>query len=162
MGLALAMASGLAPPALAQVGDEGAPPDPRVKALLDKLELQYEVSELGNYRLLYDCGDDRTQLIIVDSETNTYNGMEIREIWSTGYESDKPFSASVANTLLEDTMANKLALWASYKKTDGKHAAILVARISANANAKTLQDAIEAVNDADKMELKLMNGKDDF
>lgn len=158
-GLVLSLA--FAAPALAQVGEESSP-DPRVKKLLDELHLKYEISPNGNYRLINDVGNDRTQLVIIDSETNTYDGMEIREIWSTGFESSGPLSAQVANALLDDTMSNKLALWATYTKNDGKHSAILVARISANANARTLRTAIEAVNQADKMELKLTNGADEF
>ena len=155
IAIALAMAGlmgGMADKAFA--GD----PDPAIGRLLDSLEYKYEVDEDGDYRLVFDMEDDRTQLVFVRSSVENYGSHKIREVWSPGYKSPGPqFPALVANRLLEDSQESKLGSWV--KQSD---IAMFVVKIDANAKADVLSDAIDAaIKSADAMELEL-TAKDEY
>ena len=127
-------------------------PDPAIGRLLDSLEYKYEVDEDGDYRLVFDMEDDRTQLVFVRSSVENYGSHKIREVWSPGYKSPGPqFPALVANRLLEDSQDSKLGSWV--KQSD---IAMFVVKIDANAKADVLSDAIDAaIKSADAIELEL-------
>ena len=127
-------------------------PDAAVGRLLDSLEYKYEVDEDGDYRLVFDMEDDRTQLVFVRSSVENYGSHKIREVWSPGYKSPGPqFPALVANRLLEDSQESKLGSWV--KQSD---IAMFVVKIDANAKADVLSDAIDAaIKSADAIELEL-------
>ena len=127
-------------------------PDRAVGRLLDSLEYKYEVDEDGDYRLVFDMEDDRTQLVFVRSSVENYGSHKIREVWSPGYKSPGPqFPALVANRLLEDSQDSKLGSWV--KQSD---IAMFVVKIDANAKADVLSDAIDAaIKSADAIELEL-------
>ena len=127
-------------------------PDAAVGRLLDSLEYKYEVDEDGDYRLVFDMEDERTQLVFVRSSVETYGAHRVREIWSPGYKAPGPqFPALVANRLLEDANDSKLGGWV--KQGD---LAMFVVKIDANAKADVLSDAIDAaIKSADAIELEL-------
>ncbi len=127
-------------------------PDPAIGRLRDSLEYKYEVDEDGDYRLVFDMEDDRTQLVFVRSSVENYGSHKIREVWSPGYKSPGPqFPALVANRLLEDSQDSKLGSWV--KQSD---IAMFVVKIDANAKADVLSDAIDAaIKSADAIELEL-------
>lgn len=127
-------------------------PDPSVGKLLDSLGYTYEVDDDGDYRLLFDVDEGRTQLAFVRSSVESYGSHRIREIWSPGYKSPGPqFPALVANRLLEDSNDSKLGSWVKQGDT-----AMFVVKFDADANAEVLGDAIDAaIKSADAMELEL-------
>lgn len=133
-------------------------PDAAVGRLLDSLEYKYEIDEDGDYRLVFDMDDDRTQLVFVRSTVETYGAHRVREIWSPGYKAAGPqLPALVANRLLEDANDSKLGGWV--KQGD---MAMFVVKIDANAKADVLSDAIDAaIKSADAMELEL-TAKDEY
>lgn len=135
-----------------------AEPDRATGRLLDTLEYKYEVDEDGDYRLVFDMENDRTQLVFVRSNVETYGSHHVREIWSPGYKSPTPqFSAEVANRLLEDSNDAKLGSWV--KQGD---LAMFVVKIDADATAEVLSDAIDAASkSADEIELELTR-KDEY
>jgi len=145
--------------ALAQLGDDTPEHDARVGKALKEAGVKYSIDEDGDYKVIFDTGDGRTQLAYVRSATNEYRNFEVREIWSFGYRADgDDFPALVANTLLEDTFSKKLGAW-----TKSGSSAIFVVRISANADAESLFSALNlAVTSADEMEEKLTGDKDQF
>jgi len=155
IAIAVAMAGLMA----GMTGTAGAgEPDPGIKAQLDSLEYAYEVDEDGDYRMVFDMEDERTQLVFVRSTVETYGNHRVREIWSPGYKSSSPqFPALIANRLLEDSNDSKLGSWV--KQGD---AAMFVVKIDADAGAEMLSDAIDAaIRSADAIELELTS-KDDF
>lgn len=133
-------------------------PDRAVGRLLDGLEYKYETDEDGDYRLVFDVAEDRTQLVFVRSSVETFGSHHIREIWSPAYKSPGPqFPALVGNRLLEDSHSSKLGGWV--KQGD---MAMFVVKTDADAPAQVLGDAIDAaVRSADAMELEL-TGKDEY
>jgi hypothetical protein len=56
--------------------------DPRVEKALKKLGLKYKVNEDGDFKLVFAIEDNRTQVVIISSTTETLGKMEIREVWS--------------------------------------------------------------------------------
>jgi len=133
-------------------------PDRATGGLLDALDYKYEVDDDGDYRLVFDLDEGRTQLAFVRSSVETYGSHRIREIWSPGYKSPGPqFPALVANRLLEDSNDSKLGSWVKQGDT-----AMFVVKIDADASAEVLSDAIDAaIKSADAMELEL-TAKDDY
>lgn len=127
-------------------------PDRAIGRLLDSLEYKYEVDEDGDYRLVFELDNDRTQLVYVRSNVESYGTHNVREIWSPGYKSPSPdFPASVANRLLDDSNASKLGAWVKQQDL-----AVFVVKIDADATAKQLSDAIDAASaSADEIELEL-------
>jgi hypothetical protein len=133
-------------------------PDRAVGRLLDGLEYKYEIDEDGDYKLVFDMENDRSQLVFVRSSVETYGSHHIREIWSPGYKSPGPqFPALIGNRLLEDSNESKLGAWV--KQGD---MAMFVVKIDADASAEVLSDAIDAAcKSADAIELELTS-KDEY
>ena len=133
-------------------------PDAAVGRVLDTLKYKYEVDSDGDYQLVFEMDDDRTQLVFVRSNVETYGSHNVREIWSPGYKSSSPqFPALVANRLLEDSNDSKLGGWV--KQGD---VAMFVVKVDANASAEVVSDAIDAAaKSADAIELE-MTSKDEY
>jgi len=160
VALALIGAGSAMPPAFGQVGDT--PGDQRVRDALDELKLKYKVTDTGLFKLLYNTGDERDQMVYVSSTTTRYDSLEIREVWSIGYECEGPIPGPVANRLLEASESLKIGGWSALKLDSGKRRAVLTAKIAAGSSAKVLGSALEAVStSADKVE-KELTSKDDF
>lgn len=153
----------LASAGFSQLGSGKSTPtgDARVKRALDTTSLKYTVDSDGDYRLNMDVGDDRTQIVFINSNTETYADFEIREIWSVGYQSSNLFSATIANKLLLNNELTKLGAW-QIKTLNGKYTAVFCAKVSATLTGTELQNVLRAIyTNADKIELELTN-KDDF
>ncbi|MCG8455215.1 MAG: hypothetical protein MI919_02970 [Holophagales bacterium] len=134
-------------------------PDPRVREALEKLELVYEVDTDGDYRLVFEVDDERTQLVYVISTTEEYRNLEVREVWSFGYEAKGGnIPAPVANLLLEDTFDKKLGAWAKV----GERAAFIT-RVPAEADPDTLYSTLLITLEvAEEMERRLTPDLDEF
>ena len=142
-----------APPALAGEAD------PAIKAQLDSLDIKYEVDSDGDFKITFDLGGGRSQLVWIRSSTEAYGDLKVREIWSPGYKHDgKQVPVEVANRLLESSHSLILGGW-----TKQKEFCMLAVKIPVNATPKQLRDAAEAAADAaDEMEQELTPGKDDL
>ncbi|KAF1017169.1 MAG: hypothetical protein GAK31_00428 [Stenotrophomonas maltophilia] len=145
--------------ALATAGAAGAAePDKAIARHLDKLGYEYDVDEDGDYRLVFDMDNKRSQMVYVRSSVEDFGSHNIREVWSPAYQgSTAQFPAQVANLLLEDSQDAKMGGWVKQDKV-----AMFVVKIDADASAEQLSDAIDAaIRTADAMELELTK-KDDF
>ncbi|WP_313341813.1 hypothetical protein [Stenotrophomonas sp.] len=133
-------------------GAHAATPDKAVGRVLDTLKYPYEVDEDGDYKMVFDLDDGRTQLVFVRSTVEEYGKHKIREIWSPGYNAPgKQFPAAVANRLLEDSQDAKLGAWVKQDQL-----AMFVVKVDATAGADALSDAIDAaMRTADAMEAEL-------
>jgi hypothetical protein len=135
--------------------------DSRVKATLDKLGYKYEVLPTGAFKLVVEMGDGRSQLVFIDSQTESLGKFEIRQILSPGYQSNGPLSAAVANKLLEYSANQKLGAWQIFK-SDDSNLAVFTAKIAASSDPESLENSMMAVvQSADEVE-KELSGKDDF
>lgn len=148
--------------AQAQVGKKKTG-DKRVAAALDQAELKYEVTDRGDFKLLYELDDDRTQVVIIGSKTEKLGDLEIREVWSIAQQSDGEFDGETANALLVDNGNRKVGAWqvAVEEETD-QHTAIFSAQVDAAADSAALAQVIVAVvQTADEMENELTE-EDEF
>ncbi|MCK4414877.1 MAG: hypothetical protein KAY32_15185 [Candidatus Eisenbacteria sp.] len=146
-------------PPRAQIGDETPKHDERVRKILKEDGVQYTVDTDGDFKVIFQMGDDRTQMAFIRSRTEEYRNLEIREIWSFGYQSSTDvFPAEVASRLLEDTFIKKLGAWAKIGQR-----ALFVVKVSADANSESLMSALQmALESADEMEEELTGDKDEF
>ena len=151
--LALAALVLFPPPALAGT------PDPAIKAQLDSLDVKYEVDGDGDYKLTFDVGNGRSQLVWIRSATEKYGSLKVREIWSPGYKfSGTEIPVKIANRLLEHSHGLILGGW-----TKQKTFAMLAVKIPVSATPQQLREAAEAAADAaDEIEAELTPGKDDL
>ncbi|MEN5264178.1 hypothetical protein [Stenotrophomonas sp. TWI587] len=138
--------------AITATGAHAAEADKAVGRALDKLEYTYEVDEDGDYKMVFDMDDGRSQLAFVRSTVEEFGKHKIREIWSPAYNSPgKQFPAAVANRLLEDSQDAKMGAWVKQDQL-----AMFVVKVDANATPEALSDAIDAaIRTADAMELEL-------
>ncbi|AOX64075.1 MULTISPECIES: hypothetical protein [Stenotrophomonas] len=138
--------------AVTATGAHAAEADKAVGRALDTLKYTYEVDEDGDYKMVFDMDDGRSQLAFVRSTVEEFGKHRIREIWSPAYNSPgKQFPAAVANRLLEDSQDAKMGAWVKQDQL-----AMFVVKVDANATPEALSDAIDAaVRTADAMELEL-------
>lgn len=131
--------------------------DPSIAPLLEARKTPFTVDEDGDYRILVDVGDDRSQLVWVRSVVHETDKQRIREIWTYGYRSEeRRIPSNVANRLLSENFELILGAWA---RSDGN--AVLVLKIPADADADTLDEAIDlSASIGDRMEQKLVTGDD--
>ena len=162
--------------ASAQIGSTARkrPADPRVKVILDELSYKYELTESNNYKLVpidtEPAGTDpngkpsyRSQLAYVNSKTEPYGSLEIREVWSPAFYTAGPLSAALANRLLRENNSVKFGAWrVEVEEGTGKYLAIFATQIAANSDTEAVRLAIKSVIlIADRME-KELTGKDDY
>ena len=162
--LALACVLCFAESALAQPGVARKAGDPRVKVLLDQIGYKYELTASGDFKLIpIKTEDGRSQLVYVNSNTQQYSSLEIREVLSPAYLSTGPLSAAVANRLLRENGEVKFGAWRVEIHNNGqKYLALFAVQIAANSDAETLRLAIKSVLlVADRME-KELTGTDDY
>ncbi|QOY64024.1 hypothetical protein INQ40_06520 [Lysobacter sp. H21R4] len=126
---------------------------------LDELGYEHDVDDDGDYKLVLEMEDDRTQLAYVRSPVHEFGTHRVREIWSPAYRVDGGrFPAPVSVRLLEDSHDSVLGGWV--KQGD---IAMFVVKLAADASATELKDAIAAaVTTADAMETELSPGSDEF
>jgi hypothetical protein len=142
---------------LAQLGESNY--DYRIKSQLENLGIKFQITDTGNFKLIFDMGKGRTQMVIINSNTYEYGGMEIREITSIAaiVDSKNEFNQSNLLSLLELNETYKLGAW---QINGGTSPYILqyALRISANSTQSVLNDLIRlAARIADEMEQKLTN-----
>ena len=153
--LALVLSLGLA--AWAQPTRAGTP-DPELRKLLDAQKIKYEVDSDGDYKVTFDLGNDRTQVVWIRSATESYGSLKVREVWSPGYKLSGELPAKIANRLLEHSHGMILGGW-----TKQKSFAMYVVKILATATPQQVRDAAEAAADAaDEIEQELTPGTDEL
>jgi|SRR5437763_5120432 len=169
----------LAQPIAAQVGTatQKPSPDPRVKSALERVGYNYELDANNDYKLVpietEQVGTKpdgkplfRSQLVYVNSNTEKYGSLEIREVLAPAFLSNGLLSAELANRLLRENNSVKLGSWRlvliSSGPNVGKYLAMYAAQISADSDAESLRLTIKSVIlIADRME-KSVTGADDY
>ena len=134
--------------------------DLHIKNLLDELGLNYAIGDDRDFKLEFQYDSGRSQVLFVNSTTEEYKNMEIREVWSFAHKEETPLPGWMANKLLESSDNAKWGAWEVTGK--GPYFVIFVVKLDAHCSAQTLSDAMKVVrNQADDME-KELNGADDF
>lgn len=133
--------------------------DPQVARQLDALGYEYEIDDDGDYKLVFSVEDGRTQLAYVRSPVEQFGTLRVREIWSPALRVEgNAFPSAIANRLLSDSNSAKIGSWVR-----SQDIAMFVVKIDPNAPSEQLADALQAaIHTADKLELELTLGKDEF
>lgn len=135
--------------------------DSRIAVLLDELDVRYDVDDDGDFQVVYQLDDERSQTVFISSATHTIADLEIRKIYSIGYMSENPLEQKIANLLLAINHSSKLGAW-QVMSSDGAYYAAYNAQIAANTDAQTLTTVLKAVvESADSIE-DYLTGKDVF
>ena len=159
----LCLTAGVAP----QGATPRSSPDQRVKAALDQIGYKYELTADGDYKLApLPTEGGRTQLVYVNSNTERFGTLEIREVLSPSFLSDGPLTADLANSLLRQNHQVKLGAWRVIPITQGsnsgKQLVMFAAQVAGSSDAEALRMTIRSVVlVADRME-KEVTGRDDY
>jgi len=142
-----------APAAVAQ------PSDRRVERALAKNEILYTVEDNGDYRMLYETENGRSQLVWIRPETYSAGDVEVREIFS--YANDLPegmaLPADWAERLLVYNADYVVGAWSRLGDR-----IVFSARVAADAPDDVLISVMELVlNTADLVEEE-MTGADNW
>jgi hypothetical protein len=132
--------------------------DPRVVSALDRLGLHYTVNSSGNVAVTYDEDKGRSQSVFIMSATDSYNGIEIREIWSNAGTFDAKPAPDVLVDLMTESGKNKIGSWALEETDAGKYLLFYTIKFPADASDEAYQMMLEfAASVADERELALFN-----
>jgi len=129
--------------------------DPRVKAALVALKYKFTLTSSNNYQVEFTLKDKRTQAVFINSATEKFGKLEIREVTSTAYKVQGALSAADANRLLLDNDKRKWGGWRTVEE-EGTTYVLYAVQLPATADAATLDNAIDAVMyTADDMEKEI-------
>jgi hypothetical protein len=133
--------------------------DASVAARLDARGVKYTVDEDGDYRVVTETGEGRTQLAYVSGTTQSVGGFTIREVFSPAAFLDRDgIDGDKALELLAESRLNKFGAW----ETAG-NALYFVIKLPDNVDAAQLETAMEiAAQVADSMESELSGDIDDL
>ena len=137
--------------------------DPRVRDSLDYLDIEYSINSSGNYKVIYTMEDDedRSHMVFVVSETETYSSVEIREVWSVAAVLDEYPDDDIIRSMMEANSTNKLGAWA-IEEDDGEVWILYTAKFQVDLEPDELEDIMYFVAEiCDEMELELV-GTDEY
>jgi hypothetical protein len=138
--------------------------DPRVGEILKEANLKFNVDNDGDYAVVIGLPNNRSQLVIITSSVQNINGLELREVYSPGYQNgqvDADFPAPVMFKLMKESNRNKIGSW-EVMKINGKSTAIFNAKVPTNIDGKSLTDIVKIVAiRSDTVEAEVMQ-KDDW
>ena len=138
--------------------------DSRVSSALDALDIPYECDpSTGRFEVLVQLKEGRSQTVFINSATNKFLGIELREISSAALDSDGPFDARTTNLLLRDNSEMVHGDWSIHVNEDSsRHFAIFSMTGLASLAPDPLSSIIQCVAEvADEMEQRL-SGLDQF
>ena len=130
--------------------------DPRVKRILDSLELPYSVDEDGDFEIGIEFENGRSQLAYINSNTEYIDDFEVREIWSVSFVSEGFLDVDTANTLLLKNYETKIGAWRLIPAGDNTYLVAFCVHIAADCDPNALINALQIVwAVADNMEESL-------
>lgn len=130
--------------------------DGRVRAALDEAGLRYVVDEDGDFQLLFELEDGRSQVVVINSKVETVGPFAVREVWTGAYKARRYLPKKVANLLLLDSFAHKVGAWAAVANNRREVMAVFTVKIDADTPAEALSSAVHAVTAVgDAMEHRL-------
>lgn len=142
-----------------KTGDGNGGADPRVMEILDRAGLKYEINDGGDFRLGFRKDVDRRQVVFISSTPESFQNIELREVWSLGH---MPWTGDipppVAVDLLERNAQVSFGAWQMLRDL-GKDVIFFAVRIPADTGAEALLGAIQLViQETDDFENALRDG----
>ncbi len=136
--------------------------DPRIAAQLEALGYQYAMTADNDYRLIIQIAGEesqekRAQAVVANSNTESYNKAQIREVWSIALKVASPIDPALADRLLKANNTVKMGAWREWpgEKADDKQVIYIVfaAHIDAHAPQELLEATLNLVSQtADALE----------
>lgn len=149
--------------------DSGDYYDLRLKKILDSEKINYTINKNNNFRInviTEEEPNERTQIVLMYSKTNTYSDFEIREITSAGLKiKKKDIKNPVLFSLLVQNGDLKIGSWEIQEYNDADENVLIAfsVKVSTNVPAKNLVSLMHLVaNEADRVEKLYGNGVDEF
>ena len=138
-------------------------PDQRVFEALEQMGVTHDIDEdTGNFLVLVEFKDGRTQQVFIRSATTEFMGVEMRTISSVALINQGPFDTRTANFLLRDNANVSFGSWQVEVDQERTHYAIFSMTVSASLRAESLVDLLGMVaRIADTTEERL-SGLDEF
>lgn len=138
--------------------------DKYIKTKLDELKITYEITSKGNFKIISKVGNsNRTQALVINSNLYTYNGINVREIWSMSLKMKSLSELSSRNSfmLLNKNATYKFGSW-QLDNSDNEYFLCFAVRVTERIDGEALKSILEVIaKTADEMENTLTN-KDDF
>lgn len=129
-----------------------------VVAALKQLGLKYEVDKDGDYRLLFDVGEGRSQAVYIRGKSEVWRGIRVLEIFSPALDLQGKLPPELASKLLLDSQNAKLGGWQMRAGPQIEYAV----KVPDDLTPEQLQDLLEYVLDsADRLEREV-TGTDEF
>lgn len=124
--------------------------NPAIERLLREQKLNFEVDDDGDYKMLFETGEGRSQLVFVRSEFQCYKDYQTIHVFSVAYVGGltKPMMADLL------TRQHKVGAWVVERPNEtGKFAVLFVAQLPADIKATDFESCIRVVADtADALE----------
>ncbi|MDW8417374.1 MAG: hypothetical protein RML92_07500 [Bacteroidia bacterium] len=135
--------------------------NPKIKRIIDQVGLKYIVDKDGDFKMTFDVGEGRTQLVFVMSSVEEIGGQSIVQIWSPAYKQAEISKETLAK-LAVDGRQRKVGGW---ELTTASNQVFAVFKVKIPLSALT-PDFMRSVcagvaSAADQMERDIM-GSDDF
>lgn len=130
-----------------------AEPDARLSAALDAAGIRYSVRASGDLQVTAALAGERSQSIILRSQTHAYRSEEWREVYSVAHriDEDATLDAALAQRLLD---ANNTLVMGAWAMDRGK--ITLIVRLPARSSPLRLVEAIDFIAEvADGLEAEL-------
>ena len=136
--------------------------DTRIKKLLDTLELKYSINSDGDFKLVFEMENGRSQQVFINSNTDEIDDFEVREVWSVAYLSQGYLDIDTANTLLMENSQYKVGSWSLIDSENNTYLVTFSIKLAADCDPNSLLQSLTMVTAvADEMEKKL-TGQDDL
>ncbi len=136
--------------------------DPRVGKVFEELKWSVKTDEDGDYDVVMQCANNRTQLLVVRSRTFTTGKLEQREIWSAAGKVEGEIPVELARRLLAANLELKYGFWTVLPQSNGGQMVLYTARVPVDIDPETFADYCQSVAEiTDGLEEEL-TGKDTF
>lgn len=138
--------------------------DVRIRSALEQAGLKYEITDDSDFKVLVPCRDNRTQVVLINSDTSKINdtNLEFREVYALAYRSSSSLPADMSYRMMQESNRKKIGSWEVIKISNGTNLVVFNAKISADTSSQNLVKIINSVGlVADEME-KTITTEDTF
>lgn len=147
---------------LALISSPAPAQDATVELALTSQGIAYEIDKEGDYRVVYNYDDKRSQLVLVCTHTEEVGGLKVREVFSYVAHPRKSLSQAALIDLLRENATMKVGAY-RLSEDDSGDFVIFAIHLPTDASPEQLKTAIEVVSEtADEKEKVLTSGKDEF
>ncbi|WP_310481019.1 hypothetical protein [Chamaesiphon sp. VAR_48_metabat_403] len=138
--------------------------DARIRSALEQAGLKYEITSDSDFKVLIPCRDNRTQVVLINSDTSKINdtNLEFREVYALAYKNNSSLPADMSYKMMQESNRKKIGSWEIIKTSNGTNLVVFNAKISADTSSQNLAKIISSVGlVADEME-KTITTEDTF